>query len=46
VSSETDSTVDGENVRDCMVIKRCSSLAFSFASSSGVVWVLASRRDR
>jgi hypothetical protein len=46
VLSETDSTVDGEKVRDSIVIVRWSSLAFSVATSSGVFWVLANRRDR
>jgi hypothetical protein len=46
VLSETDSTVDGEKVRDSIVIVRCSSFAFSVATSSGVFWVLASRRER
>jgi len=36
VMGETDSTVEGEKVRDSIVLVRCSSLAFSAATSSGV----------
>jgi hypothetical protein len=46
VTGETDSTVEGEKVRDSIVIVRWSSFAFSVAISSGVFWVLANRRDR